>query len=253
MGRGLAIGRLDRGQSADRRSRRGGLWRLAYAVPATMAAMALVAGLRAPAGDTLAVDGGLRALAALREPSARSLTLAERASFRLDGGAHYAGAFYIDGGVGESTVGVLLAVGSPRLSRRIDQQRRLAASSPAQALIALQASGALSVPKLNSRCRLVHGRAVLRDGLLRGRGPPARAPRPRAATSAPRQHDGCTHRRCATGYAIGAKAGGAVLALSDFGALGFAFGGMLCSALLVLRVTDPLAHGRPGYSEPVPE
>ena len=42
------------------------------------------------------------------------------------------------------------------------------------------------------------------------------------------------------GYMIGAAAGGVVLAVADFGALGFVlFGVMVISALLILRVSDP--------------
>jgi predicted MFS family arabinose efflux permease len=48
------------------------------------------------------------------------------------------------------------------------------------------------------------------------------------------------------GYMVGAVAGGAVLALSGFGALGFVlFGGMAFAALLVTRVRDPLAYAAP--------
>ena len=44
------------------------------------------------------------------------------------------------------------------------------------------------------------------------------------------------------GYMLGAGVGGVVLELLGFGALGFVlFGGMLLSALLVLRVRDPAA------------
>ena len=257
---GLAIGRLDRGQSLIGVLAEAGSWRLAYAVPATMAAMALVAGLRAPAGDTPAVDGGLRALAALREPSARRWTLAELVAYS---------AWTAELPTPARSTSRATASASPRsacaargriarLSRRIDQQRSARGSVPAQALIALAAlaMGALLVPLLNftpsvwftvalfcvtaffaavrSTCSSALGLAQLpqRPGSMMG------------ARTAGAQ----------LGYAIGAAAGGAVLALSDFGALGFAlFGGMLCSALLVLRVTDPLAHGRLGYSEPVPE
>jgi hypothetical protein len=42
------------------------------------------------------------------------------------------------------------------------------------------------------------------------------------------------------GYMIGALVGGAVLALSDFGGLGFVlFAGMALAAVLVARVHDP--------------
>ncbi len=46
------------------------------------------------------------------------------------------------------------------------------------------------------------------------------------------------------GYMVGAVAGGAVLALADFGTLGFVlFAGMALAALLVSRVSDPQAGG----------
>jgi hypothetical protein len=48
------------------------------------------------------------------------------------------------------------------------------------------------------------------------------------------------------GYMVGAVAGGAVLAVADFGALGFVlFAGMAFAALLVLRVSDPEPRGGP--------
>jgi predicted MFS family arabinose efflux permease len=57
------------------------------------------------------------------------------------------------------------------------------------------------------------------------------------------------------GYMVGAGVGGVVLELLGFGALGFVlFGGMLLSALLVLRVSDPEAAVPPArYPEPVPD
>ena len=54
------------------------------------------------------------------------------------------------------------------------------------------------------------------------------------------------------GYMIGAAAGGAVLAISGFGALGLALcAGLAFSAALVLRVSDPVGD-RPGRREPIP-
>jgi predicted MFS family arabinose efflux permease len=48
------------------------------------------------------------------------------------------------------------------------------------------------------------------------------------------------------GYMLGAVAGGAVLALADFGTLGFVlFAAMAAAAALVARVDDPLARPRP--------
>jgi predicted MFS family arabinose efflux permease len=53
------------------------------------------------------------------------------------------------------------------------------------------------------------------------------------------------------GYMVGAVAGGLVLALWGFGALGFVlFGGMAFAALLVSRVRDPVAPGR-GWRRPL--
>jgi predicted MFS family arabinose efflux permease len=56
------------------------------------------------------------------------------------------------------------------------------------------------------------------------------------------------------GYMIGAAAGGAVLALAGFGALGFVLlAGMAVSALLIARVGDPQPAERGRFPEPVPD
>ena len=59
------------------------------------------------------------------------------------------------------------------------------------------------------------------------------------------------------GYVLGAAGGGLVIELLGFGALGFVlFAGMAVSALLILRVDDPVDAGGapPGrYPEPVPD
>ena len=56
------------------------------------------------------------------------------------------------------------------------------------------------------------------------------------------------------GYMIGAAGGAAVLALADFGTLGFVlFGGMALSALLIVRVNDPRVPEPGRYPEPVPD
>ena len=48
------------------------------------------------------------------------------------------------------------------------------------------------------------------------------------------------------GYMVGALAGGAVLAVGDFGALGFfLLGGIFLSALLVTRVDEPGVQASP--------
>jgi predicted MFS family arabinose efflux permease len=56
------------------------------------------------------------------------------------------------------------------------------------------------------------------------------------------------------GYMIGAGAGGAVLSLAGFGALGFVLlAGMALSALLMARVHDPLGELVLRVPEPVPD
>jgi hypothetical protein len=53
---------------------------------------------------------------------------------------------------------------------------------------------------------------------------------------------------------VGAAAGGAVLALSGFGTLGFVLcAGMAVSAVLLARVRDPLSEPARGRAEPVAE
>jgi predicted MFS family arabinose efflux permease len=56
------------------------------------------------------------------------------------------------------------------------------------------------------------------------------------------------------GYMIGAAGGGLVLALADFGTLGFVlFGGMVLAGWLISRVTDPQARRRGAIRERLPE
>ena len=56
------------------------------------------------------------------------------------------------------------------------------------------------------------------------------------------------------GYMIGAAGGGLVLALADFGTLGFVlFAGMGLAAFLLSRVTDPQAEPRRTKAERLPE
>jgi predicted MFS family arabinose efflux permease len=56
------------------------------------------------------------------------------------------------------------------------------------------------------------------------------------------------------GYMIGAAAGGAVLAVAGFGALGFVlFAGMALSATLMAGVDDPLGEASLGGPEPIPD
>jgi predicted MFS family arabinose efflux permease len=93
-----------------------GSWRLAYVVPATIAGLALAAALLAPRGRPTTEAGGAREglAAVIRDPSARRWTTAELVAYSAwTAELTYAAAFYIESyGVGESEVGILLAVGS---------------------------------------------------------------------------------------------------------------------------------------------
>ena len=124
-----------------------GSWRLSYAVPAVISLAALAAGLAAPkTGVTVAAgseDRSIRAglAAVFRDPSARRWTLAELVAYSAwTAELTYMGAFYIHNyGVSETTVGVLLAIGSvvflvaslntERLTRRFARRRLIVAAS----------------------------------------------------------------------------------------------------------------------------
>jgi predicted MFS family arabinose efflux permease len=243
-----------------------GSWRLAYAVPATIAGLALAAGLTAPAGRAGAELGGVReGLAAVfSDSSARRWTVAELVAYSAwTAELTYAGAFYIQSyGVGESAVGVLLAVGSIVFLLGSLNTARLTDHFPRRPLIAgsALAMGVVLVPILNLTpsvwftlglfCVLAlfasvrsTGSSALGLSQLRER---------------PGSMMGARTASAQLGYMIGAAAGGGVLALADFGALGFVLlAGMTCSAALVARVSDPVheprAAGREPYPEPVPD
>lgn len=224
-----------------------GSWRLAYAVPGAFALLALAAGLAAPAERARPLPegpGGL--LAVLRDPSARAWTLAELVAYAAwTAELTYAGAFYVQSyGVSEAAVGVLLAVGSlafmattlrtARLAERFDRRRLIATS----ALL----MGVMLVPVLNVTpsvwftlglfCVMAlfagvrsTGSSVLGLAQLPGQAGTMMAGRTASAQ---------------LGYMLGAAGGGLVLALADFGTLGFVlFAGMACSAALIVRVRDP--------------
>jgi predicted MFS family arabinose efflux permease len=238
-----------------------GSWRLAYLVPGVIAAVALVAaftalgrgvGLRerpflAAIGANSGRSAGTRAVA--RDRSARRWALAELVAYSAwTAELTYAGAFYIQSyGVEESAVGLLLAGGSivfligslsaARLARRFGRRRVVATS----ALL----MGALLVPLLNLTPSVGFTFALFCVMALFAS--------LRSTTSSdlgllqlPRQPGSMMGARTASaqlGYTIGAALGGAVLALSGFGALGFVlFAGMALSALLIARVSEPVAN-----------
>lgn len=225
-----------------------GSWRLSYVVPAIFALAALAAGATGPPerARPLPERGRMGLAAVLRDPSARAWTLAELVAYAAwTAELTYAGAFYVQTyGVGEATVGLLLAVGSlafmattlrtARLAERFDRRRLIATS----ALL----MGAMLIPVLNVTpsvwftlalfCVMAlfagvrsTGSSVLGLAQLPGRAGTMMAGRTASAQ---------------LGYMLGAAGGGLVLAVADFGTLGFVLcTGMACSAALIVRVRDP--------------
>ena len=224
-----------------------GSWRLAFVVPAAIAALALAAGLAAPRGRATGGTGareGLRGV--FREPSARRWTLAELVAYSAwTAEITYSGAFYIRSyGVGEATVGLLLAVGSVVFLVASTNTARLTVRYARRPLIALAAvaMGVILVPLLNWTPAV--GVTVLLVCLT------ALFAAVRSAGSSalglaqlpgnPGSMMGARTASAQLGYVVGAAGGGLAIELLGFGGLGFVlFAGMLLSALLVLRVGDP--------------
>jgi predicted MFS family arabinose efflux permease len=240
----------------------GGSWRLAYLVPAVAAGLALAAAALAPRGRRSADAGGTgEGLAAVfRDPSARRWSAAELVAYSAwTAELTYAGAFYIENyGVSESEVGVLLSVGSIVFLLVSTNTARLTERVPRKPVIVVSAllMGLILVPVLNLTpsvwftlglfCAMamfaaLRSTAASALGLAQLPGRPGAMMGARTASSQ-------------VGYMIGAAAGGGVLALADFGALGFVLlAGMAASALLVARVHDPLAEPVVRVPEPVPD
>jgi predicted MFS family arabinose efflux permease len=202
-------------------------WRLAYAVPGAICLAALAAALLAPvdrdAGARPAVEReGLRAV--FRDRSARRWTLAELVAYSAwTAELTYIGAFYIETyDVSETTVGFLLAVGSiafaistlntAALTERF-QRRRLIVSA-ALGMGAMLALIMNVTPAVVFTLCLFFVMALLAGVRSTGSSMLGLGQLP-------------------------AQIGGAVLAVSDFGTLGFVLlAGMALSALLVSRVSD---------------
>jgi predicted MFS family arabinose efflux permease len=224
-----------------------GSWRVAYLVPAAIAGLALAAGLALPAGRG-ANPGGIGAglTAVFRNPSARRWTIAELVAYSAwTAELTYSGAFYIQSyGVGEATVGLLLAVGSVVFLVTSLNTERLMSRFQRRVVIALAAlgMGALLVPLLSLTPSVAFTLGVFCMTALfasvRSTGSSALG-----LAQFPERPGAMMGARTAgaqLGYMIGAAAGGIVLAVADFAALGLVlFAGMGISALLVLRVSDP--------------
>ena len=239
-----------------------GSWRLAYVVPAAIAGLALAAAVLAPRGRTGGEGGGPgEGLAAVfRDPSARRWSTAELVAYSAwTAELTYAAAFYIETyGVGESEVGLLLAVGSIVFLLVSTNTARLTARVPRKPLIVASAllMGVTLVPVLNltpsvwftlALFCVMASFAALRSTAASALGLAQLPGRPGAMM-------GARTASAQLGYMIGAAAGGGVLALADFGALGFVLcAGMALSALLIARVDDPLAEPVLRAPEPVPD
>lgn len=228
-----------------------GSWRLSYAVPATISLAALAAGLAAPRtgaavtarGEDASVRAGLAAV--FRDPSARRWSVAELVAYSAwTAELTYAGAFYVQKyDVSETTVGVLLATGSVVFLITSLNARRLAHRYGRRRLVvgASIGMGVMLVPVLNVApaalvtlglfCVLAVFAAVRSTGSstmgleqLPGR---------------PGSMMGARTASAQLGYMLGAAGGGLVLAVADFGTLGFVLcAGMLFAAYLISRVRE---------------
>jgi predicted MFS family arabinose efflux permease len=222
-------------------------WRLAYAVPGVFVAGALVAALLAPRdrAPTSATPGGVGRVLANR--SARRWAIAELVAYSVwTAELTYIGAFYItEYGVRESVVGVLLAVGSSafliatlstdRLVRRVGARRPLV-------VVSALGMGSLAAVIFNVTPAVAFTLALFFVMALFA-GVRTTSSSALALSQLPAQPGSMMVARSASaqfGYMVGALLGGVVLALADFGALGFVLlGGLALSAFLVLRVREP--------------
>lgn len=221
-------------------------WRLAYAVPGVFVIGALAAGFLAPREHAAVADpGGVTDVIADR--SARRWAIAELAAYSVwTAELTYIGAFYVtEYGVRESVVGLLLAVGSfaflistlstDRLVRIVGARRPLVVAGAL-------AMGTMAAIIFNVTPSVAFTLALFFVMALCG-GVRATSSSALALSQLPAQPGSMMAARTAAaqfGYMVGAVLGGAVLAVADFGALGFVLlGGLGLSALLVLRVHEP--------------
>lgn len=220
-------------------------WRLAYAVPGVFVIGALVAGFLGPRDHTRVEDsGGFTQVVA--DPSARRWAVAELVAYSVwTAELTYIGAFYIkEYAVGEAVVGLLLSVGSfafllstlstDRLVQRVGSRRPLvvagALSMGSFAAVIFNVTPSVAVTlALFFLMALCAGVRTTSSSALALSQLPAQPGSMMAARTTSAQ----------LGYMVGALLGGVVLAVADFGALGFVLlGGLALSALLVLRVHE---------------
>jgi predicted MFS family arabinose efflux permease len=240
-----------------------GSWRLAFVVPAAVGALALLAGVMAPRGRALGGSGAREGLTVVfREPSARRWALAELVAYAAwTAEITYAGAFYIETyGLGEATVGLLLPIASVVFLVTSTNTSRITARFPRRAVIALGAvgMGVVLVPVLNwtPAVAVTVGMVCVTAFFAAVRSAGSSALGLAQLPDQPGSMMGARTASAQLGYVLGAAGGGLVIEVLGFGALGFVLlAGMLASALLVLRVADPLAPSGPAlrYPEPVPD
>jgi len=231
-------------------------WRLSYAVPGTICLAALTAALLSPVERDAALQRppnereGLRAV--FRDRSARRWTLAELVAYSAwTAELTYIGAFYIQTyDVSESTVGFLLAVGSiafaistlstASLTQRFERRRLIVSAALGMGtMLAVIMNVTPAVVFTLCLFFLMALMAGIRSTASSGLG----------LDQLPSQPGSMMASRTASaqlGYMFGALIGGAVLAVADFGELGFVLlAGMAVSAALVAGVSDPTASGSP--------
>lgn len=220
-------------------------WRAAQIVPALIALAALVMSRAAVSPPRGAAVQRLRTLFA--ERSARRWIGAELLAY----GAWtslltFIGAYFVDSlGVGEATVGWLLASGATAYFAASTRSGMLAAMLPRRRLVA---GSALVMAMLLVIQLAVSGSAALGTAIFCLVGLAAGVRTPASSGLGLEQlpdHPGAmmAARTAATqlGYLLGAVIGGAVIASAGFGALGVVLAvGMAGSAVLILRVDDPL-------------
>lgn len=235
-------------------------WRVAYAVPATVCALALVGGLIAcPAEGTVAVGeansirDGLAAVAGDR--SARRWALAELVGYTAWAGElTYAGAFYIrEYGTSEAAVGLLLATGSLVFLTTSLSTARLTAALPRRRLIVFCgfAMGAVLVPAFSWAPSVGVTLALFcLMGVFAGvRSTGSSALGLEQLPDRPGAMMGARTASAQLGYTLGAAGGGLILALWGFAVLGVVLCvGMAGAAFLLAGVRDPWAEGRAGVA-----
>ena len=221
-------------------------WRAAHVVPAAIAFCVLATVRAAPDGQAKA-GAGLRGV--LADPSARLWILAEMISFFAWGTyLTFVGAYFIQVyGVGESAVGVVLALGAGAFFATSVRGARLLARLPRPHVVAVAVlvMGALIALQFGTDdlvgiglltfflCSAAGGiRSAVASTLGLAQLPQSPGSMMAARTAAIQM-----------GYLLGGLIGGATLALGGYGALGLVLStGLILGAALVLRVTDPLTR-----------